>query len=113
MSPVSKKPLEDMALSMHSDHYFALYSIWEDEDEDERIQAWIRNILKNVEQHSVGAYLGDSDFQVRRSKYWSDENANRCNKVRQKWDPGYLDFGDRSGVNGLPNKDEWEVNGLR
>jgi hypothetical protein len=118
MAPVSRGPLKDMILSMHSDHYFALYSIWEDENGDEKVQAWVRNIMKNVESHSVGAYLGDSDFQVRRSKYWSDENANRLRQVRQKWDPegricGYLDFKDRSGVNRLPNKHEWEIDGSR
>lgn len=116
MAPVSRQPLPDMALSVQSDHYFALYTVWEDEKDDERCQAWVRKIMKKVETHSVGAYLGDSDFQVRRTKYWSDENGERLRKVRQKWDPeglicGYLDVGDQSGVNGLPNKHEWKENG--
>jgi len=113
MAPVSRKPLPDMALSIQSDHYFALYTVWEDEKDDDRCQGWVRNIMKGVEKHSIGAYLGDSDFQVRRTKYWSDENAEKLRQVRQKYDPdglicGYLDAGDRSGVNGLPNKHEWK-----
>lgn len=87
MAPTSRKPLPDMALSLHSDHYFALYTIWEDEKDDERCQAWVYNVMKGVAPHTIGAYLGDSDFEVRRTKYWSDENTKRLDDVRKKWDP--------------------------
>ena len=64
--------------------------------------------MRTVKSHSVGAYLGDSDFQVRQTRYWADDNAKRLMKIRRKWDPhglicGYLDAGDVSGVNGLTN----------
>ncbi len=36
MAPCSRRELPDMALSMQSDHYFALYTIWEEEKDDER-----------------------------------------------------------------------------
>jgi FAD/FMN-containing dehydrogenase len=113
MAPVSRRKLPDMALSMQSDHYFALYTVWEDEDDDERCVKWVRDVMKDVERHSEGAYLGDSDFQVRRTKFWSDENAARLMRIRREQDPkgticGYLDVNDASGVDGLANKHEWQ-----
>ncbi|KAJ5682092.1 uncharacterized protein N7477_002032 [Penicillium maclennaniae] len=73
---------------------------------------WVRSIMEKVERHSVGAYLGDSDFQVRKTKFWADENAKRLMEIRRRWDPtgricGYLDQGDVSGTQGLDNAHEW------
>lgn len=112
MAPVSRRKLPDMALSMQSDHYFALYTVWEDEGDDSRCVQWVKDIMVTVERHSEGAYLGDSDFQVRRTKFWNDENARRLMQIRRERDPkgticGYLDGGDASGVNGLANEHEW------
>ena len=92
-----------MSLSMQTDHYFALYTIWEDEKDDKRCQSGVRNIMEGVERHSQGAHLGDSDFQVRRTRFWGDEEGKRLTEVRRKWDPQgricrYLDGGDKSGV---------------
>ncbi|TVY14427.1 6-hydroxy-D-nicotine oxidase [Lachnellula arida] len=114
MNPCSRRELPDMALSMQSDHYFALYTVWEDGKDDKRCTSWVKDVMKDVEQHSVGAYLGDSDFQVRRTRFWEDANAEKLMQLRQKWNPrgtvcGYLDQGDKSGVNGLENKHEWRT----
>lgn len=114
MNPCSRRKLPDMALSMQSDHYFALYTIWEDERDDDRCRGWVRNIMKKVEKHSEGAYTGDSDFQVRRTRFWGSMQGKRLNQVRRKWDPegricGYLDAYDASGVDGLANDHEWKL----
>ena len=113
MNPCSRRQLPDMALSMQSDHYLALYTIWKDEKDDNRCNSWVKDVMADVEKHSVGAYLGDSDFQVRRTKFWEDAQAQKLMKLRQKWDPqgtvcGYLDQGDKSGKNGLENIHEWQ-----
>ncbi|KAK2597823.1 hypothetical protein N8I77_012584 [Diaporthe amygdali] len=102
-----------MALSMHTDHYFALYTVWEDEKDDERCVSWTHSVAREVERSADGSYLGDSDFQHRRTKFWRDENAKRLMEIRRKWDPegricGYLDDGDKSGVDGLKNEFEWK-----
>ncbi|KAJ4423862.1 hypothetical protein N0V82_001446 [Gnomoniopsis sp. IMI 355080] len=102
-----------MALSMQSDHYFALYTIWEDEKDDDKMVGWVQDVMKGVERHADGSYLGDADFQLRRTKFWRDENAARLMALRRKWDPkgricGYLDQGDGSGVDGLKNEFEWK-----
>ncbi|KAK3316047.1 FAD binding domain protein [Apodospora peruviana] len=104
---------EEMALSMQSDHYFALYTVWEDEKDDQKYQGWVADMMKKVERYSVGSYLGDADFRVRRTKFWSAEVGEKLREVRRKWDPegricGFLDEGDKSGVNGLRNDFEWE-----
>lgn len=101
-----------MALSMQSDHYFALYTVWEEERDDERMVGWVQDVMKGVERHAEGSYLGDADFQLRRTKFWRDENAKRLMEIRRKWDPegricGYLDQEDASGVEGLKNEFEW------
>jgi hypothetical protein len=111
MAPTSRRALPDMALSMQSDHYFALYTIWEDASDDVRCRNWVHDVMKDVTPTSVGAYLGDSDFQQRRTRFWTDEKAEKLMGLRKKWDPrgvvsGYLDVGDGSGIGGLDNK-EW------
>lgn len=114
MAPVSRRNLPDMALSMQSDHYFASYVVWEDEKDDQNCQKWSRDIFKEVEQHSEGAYLGDSDFQVRRTRFWGPEQGKKLMAIRKKWDSGgricgYLDADDKSQAEGLPNEHEWQV----
>jgi hypothetical protein len=114
MNPTSRRPLPDMALSMHSDHYFALYTVWEDAADDDRCTGWVHDIMRKVERHSIGSYLGDADFQHRRTRFWSEENGKKLMELRRKWDPqgricGYLDVGDKSGVDGLKNELEWKA----
>ncbi|KAI1078087.1 FAD-binding domain-containing protein [Whalleya microplaca] len=114
MNPTSRRALPDMALSMHSDHYFAMYTIWKNETEDDRCVSWVHNIMQGVERHSVGSYLGDADFQRRTTMFWSEDHGERLAMVRRKWDPqgricGYLDSGDKSGIDGLKNQFEWIV----
>lgn len=110
MNPCSRRTnMPDMALSMQSDHYFASYTIWDNETDDARCKAWVKKVAGNIAKHSVGAYLGDSDFQVRKTKFWGDEQGEKLMAIRRKWDPkgticGYLDEADLSGVQGLPNK---------
>jgi hypothetical protein len=55
--------------------------------------------MEEVGRHSVGAYLGEYDFQTRRSKFWGDDEAKRISEIRKKWDPegricGYLGLDD-------------------
>ncbi|KAF2111898.1 hypothetical protein BDV96DRAFT_526280 [Lophiotrema nucula] len=108
MAPLSRRTLPDMALSMHSDHYFAIYTVWEGAEDDEQCQSWTFNIMKEMEPHTIGQYLGDSDFQVRNTKYWGKDQGEKLMRIRQNWDSdgricGYLDRGDKSGTSGLQN----------
>ncbi|KAL9091418.1 MAG: hypothetical protein Q9165_004804 [Trypethelium subeluteriae] len=112
MSPCSRQPLPDMALSMHTDHYFSLYSIWKSEEDDRACKRLARDIMVRIEPHADGAYLGDADFQVRKTRFWTDECATKLMDLRRKWDPqgvicGYLDVNDQSRTAGLANLSEW------
>ena len=77
-----------MALSMQSDHYFAVYTVWSDERDDERCTGWVRDVFTGIvdKGYAVGSYLGDADFRVRRARFWSDECARRLKEVRRRWD---------------------------
>ena len=101
--------LKDMALSMQTDHYFATYSVWENESDDRLCQSWVKDIFSQAQPHLAGSYLGDADFQVRDTKFWDDEQGKRLMQIRRLWDPkgviaGYLDKDDKSGVQGLANE---------
>ena len=112
MNPCSRRRLPDMACSMQSDHYYAGYTIWEDEKDDDRCRRWLRDVVSEIDRHGVGAYLGDSDFQERRTMFRAKKNGERLMEIRRRCDPkgiicGYLDADDASGVSGLENKHEW------
>ena len=77
-----------MALSMRSDHYFAVYLIWEKEEDDQRCREWLQQVMTKIEVESVGSYIGDSDFELRFTEYWTVDNAQRLANVRHEW---YLD----------------------
>ncbi|KAI1424064.1 FAD-binding domain-containing protein [Xylaria sp. FL1777] len=116
MNPASRRPLPDMAHSLHSDHYVALYTIWDDAGDDARCTGWVRDIMRDIQRYSIGSYMGDADFQYRTTRFWSKGNGDRLRDIRQKWDPagricGYLDADDSSGVRGLRNEFEW-VDGI-
>ncbi|KAK0708143.1 hypothetical protein B0H67DRAFT_462957, partial [Lasiosphaeris hirsuta] len=98
MNPVSRRALggRDMALSLQSDHYVALYAVWEAEGEDDKCREWVRGAMEGLERDSVGSYLGDADFEVRRTRFWSEAAGGRLREVRRAWDPkgricGFLD----------------------
>ncbi|TEA21066.1 6-hydroxy-D-nicotine oxidase [Colletotrichum sidae] len=106
------KPMPDMALSMQSDHYFALYTVYPDAEDDDRCQGWVSDVMADVERHSVGSYLGDADFRHRKTRFWGEEQGKKLMKIRREWDPkgricGYLDTDDKSGTEGLENEFEW------
>lgn len=108
MNPVSREPLEDMALSLQTDHYVALYAAYKDPAEDNFHDTWVQRGMEILRKKYHGSYLGDKDFQFHDTKYWSDEAGKKLMVIRKKWDPegricGYLDKGDKSGANGLSN----------
>lgn len=106
MRPWSRRKIPEMALSQQADHYFAIYTIWEDESDDQRRQGWLQGVMKSTAEKCVGAYIGDSEFSNRLTRYWSDPSTERLMDIRRKWDPqgriagGYPDALIRSSVRG-------------
>lgn len=93
MDPLTK--LKDMALSMQTEHYVAIYAVSDSEKEDDKVANWMSRSFHTLEKHSAGAYLGDSDFQIRKPQFWGTEQHLKLNKLRDYFDPkkrfcGYL-----------------------
>lgn len=102
------RTVPDMAHSIATDHYFAVYTIWKDERDDQKCITWLADAMKAITPYSRGSYTGDYDFQVRQTMHWGEKQGNQLKGIRQKWDSqgrfcGYLDRGDKSSVDGLPN----------
>ncbi|KAF4950878.1 hypothetical protein FSARC_13078 [Fusarium sarcochroum] len=122
MAPGSRRSVEnntmdDMALSIQTDHYFAAYVVWENQVDDPKCQSWLSHIFKEIERESEGAYLGDADFQKRLTRFWAHDQGKRLMDIRRKWDPqgvvaGYLNQGDQNGVNGLENPQQNDASRL-
>ncbi|KAL3462474.1 hypothetical protein BJX64DRAFT_288376 [Aspergillus heterothallicus] len=85
--PASRRELPDMALSMQSDHYFALYAIWEDATQDSRCMTWVDEVMQDVARESVGSYLGELDFRSRTAVYWGEDQSLRLKDIKRRWDP--------------------------
>jgi len=50
--------------------------------------AWVRNSISSLSEYSIGSYLGDADFRVRRNtRFWSSLAGKRLGEVRRRWDP--------------------------
>ncbi len=93
MDPLRELP--DMAFSRQAEIYFASYVVWEHEGDDDRYRTWLRERMAALPPATDGCYLGDSDFQVRPTKFLSDEAWPRFAALRDRYDPdrtfvGYL-----------------------
>lgn len=107
MYPTSRRKLPDMALSMHSDHYFAIYAVWKDAADDERVRTWVASTMKRVERHGVGSYLGDADFRIRGARFWGVEEGKKLVEMRKRWDPEGRVAGFLDGGRGVRNEHDW------
>ncbi|KAK2783200.1 hypothetical protein FQN52_000414 [Onygenales sp. PD_12] len=95
MKPYSRRPLPDMAVSLQSDHFCGVYGICKQEEDVVATQNWVRGVMAKVAKHSIGAYLGEFDFQERRSRFWGEAQRRKLMEIRSEWDPdqricGYL-----------------------
>jgi hypothetical protein len=85
MAPL--RPLPDMALSLQSEIYFAIYTVWDHEADDNFYRGWLAERMRELQPVSKGQYLGDSDFTVRPSKFVSDVHWQRLEAIRKQHDP--------------------------
>ena len=84
------EPRPDMAFSMEDDLYIALYSVWRDERDDARHQAWVTDHMKALEPHASGIQLADENLGSRPFKFIAEANLARLETLRAKYDPGGL-----------------------
>jgi hypothetical protein len=81
-------PLSDMALSLQSEIYFAVYTVWADAADDARCRGWLYDQMKRMETFSDGFYLGDSDPPMRSARFMSEKSFRKLQQLREKYDPG-------------------------
>jgi FAD/FMN-containing dehydrogenase len=98
-----------MALSLQSEIYLAIYTIWDDEADDARCCNWLARQMTTLEPVTLGQYLGDSDFTTRSLKFMSDANWARLQAIRAQRDPEGL-FVSYLTSNPLTlNQNPWEM----
>ncbi len=88
MAPL--RPLPDMAFSVQSEIYYATYVLWKDEKDDAHNNNWVKQTMNDLAPVTIGQYTGDSDFQVHQRKFVSDENWQKLQAIRAKYDPNGL-----------------------
>lgn len=85
MAPL--RALPDMAFSMQSEVYCALYTVSGDASTDCRNREWTDTQMRRLEPITVGQYLGDSDLTNRQVKFMSEDNFARLRRIRSAYDP--------------------------
>jgi len=80
----------DMAFSMEDDLYIALYSVWQDEREDARHQAWVTDHMRELEPLASGIQLADENLAARPFRFIADDKRKRLEALRLKYDPDSL-----------------------
>ena len=105
MAPLRQLP--DMAFSLQSEIYLASYVLWQDSADDEANREWLRQAMADLEQVTVGQYLGDSDLSTRQLKFMSEEAWARLQEIRRVRDPHGLFVGYLAGPNGATNTNHW------
>ncbi len=107
MAPL--RPLPDMALSLQTDIYLAVYTVWDDESDDVRCRTWLQNQMQALGPINVGQYLGDSDFLTRNAKFVSNANWQKLEALRAKHDPQHVFHGYLSNNKAELNKNPGEA----
>jgi FAD/FMN-containing dehydrogenase len=79
---------QDMAYSLESEIYLALYTVWQDPADDEKYCDWARSNMAAMSPLATGIQLADENLGQRPAKFATDENMARLDKVRAHYDPG-------------------------
>jgi FAD/FMN-containing dehydrogenase len=78
----------DMAFSVDDELYYAIYTAWDNEADDQRWISWTSSHTKEWEPYASGTMLADENLEYRVSNFVTDENLRRLDDVRTAWDPG-------------------------
>ncbi|MFT3790960.1 MAG: FAD-binding oxidoreductase [Rudaea sp.] len=78
---------EDMALSMQSTVYIAVYTLWDDPAQDEAMTRWPVEQMRKLESLACGAQTNDENMARRPAAYFSEQARTRLEALRQRHDP--------------------------
>jgi len=77
----------DMAYSMESSTYIALYGIWRDAAGEAAASTWALDCMKAMEPHAKGVQLADENLGRRPAPFMATENLARLDRLRAAHDP--------------------------
>lgn len=86
--PPATRP--EMAFSLESDRYLAVYGMWNDAKDDQKYEGWATERMKDMGEHARGIQLADENLGNRPARFTKDENLRRLDGLRAKYDPGGL-----------------------
>ena len=78
---------QDMAYSLESEIYLALYTAWQSPADDEKHSDWARSNMAAMAGLATGVQLADENLGARPAKFVSDEALARLDRVRSEYDP--------------------------
>ncbi|MEV6306581.1 FAD-binding oxidoreductase [Actinoplanes sp. NPDC051861] len=108
MAPLRELP--DMAFSLQSEIYCAVYLVYEDPADDVRLRSWLTDRMAALQPITAGQYLGDSDFTARPVKFMGEAQYRRLEEIREARDPERLFVGYLTGDGQPPlNVNPWEA----
>ena len=86
--PPSTRP--DMAFSLETKHYLAVYGEWQKAVDDPLYQNWATEQMQNLSPFSAGIQLADENLARRPARFMRDENLTKLDAIRRQYDPDGL-----------------------
>ncbi|MCK0177122.1 FAD-binding oxidoreductase [Mycolicibacterium sp. F2034L] len=78
---------QDMAYSLEDEIYLALYSVWQDDTDDDRYADWPRSNMTAMAHLATGIQLADENLAQRPARFATDDAMARLDRVRADYDP--------------------------
>jgi FAD/FMN-containing dehydrogenase len=78
---------QDMAYSLESEIYLALYAGWMDPADDEKYSDWPRSNMAAMAPLATGIQLADENLGKRPAKFATDDAMAKLDRVRAEYDP--------------------------
>jgi hypothetical protein len=77
----------EMAFSLDDDFFYAVYIAWEDPADTEAHVRWTTDHMSAWKEFESGMMLADENLRHRVTRFMSDDNLRRLDRLREKWDP--------------------------
>ncbi|MFK0159943.1 FAD-binding oxidoreductase [Streptomyces sp. NPDC090493] len=84
--------LPDMAFSLSGDTLIELVTVWDDSEQDARMQSWVTDHARGLEPLAVGGQLSSDSMASRGlapDAYFTADALSRLNTLRDHWDPAH------------------------
>jgi FAD/FMN-containing dehydrogenase len=82
-----EQELRNAAISVQGYLYLAAFAGWTDPRQDAEMLAWPPDQMRKLERFSRGIQLADENLHARPARFLTDENAQRLEALRAKYDP--------------------------